>query len=96
MIERLWLHTPLAFARLGPSSVPCDNYRWGPSDLRPRGTGKTTVVPDLTLDVAADGTVTERMPEYVQFKDEAGWRPLCPFFELHGSWTIDGRLGRGR
>ncbi|MEU4732626.1 hypothetical protein [Streptomyces sp. NPDC023588] len=95
MIERLWLQPPLAFARLGPSPVPCDNYRWGPSDLTPRGTGKTTVLPALTLDLAEDGTLTERMPEQVQFKDEDGWRPVCPYFELHGEWTVDGRSGSG-
>ncbi|QFQ97570.1 hypothetical protein F9278_16615 [Streptomyces phaeolivaceus] len=95
MIERLWLQPPLAFARLGPSTVPCDNYRWGPSDLTPRGTGRTTVVPDLTLDLDADGRLSARMPERVRFKDEAGWRPVCPYFEVHGSWTVDGRSGEG-
>ncbi|MGP4049719.1 hypothetical protein [Streptomyces sp. 2A115] len=95
MIEQLWLHPPLAFARLGPSPVPCDNYRWGPSDLSPRGTGQTTVVPDTTVDVAADGTLTERLPESVQFKDASGFRPVCPFFELHGSWTADGQSHSG-
>ncbi|MFI1651521.1 hypothetical protein ACH4XT_31980 [Streptomyces avidinii] len=95
MIERLWLQPPLAFARLGPSSVPCDSYRYGPSDLTPRGSGRTTVVPDVTLDLAEDGTLSERMPQDVQFKDGAGWRPICPYFELHGSWTVDGKSGTG-
>ncbi|GKQ40452.1 hypothetical protein [Streptomyces sp. A012304] len=95
MIERLWLHPPLAFARVGPSPVPCDNYRWGPSDLTPRGTGKTTVVPDVTLDLAEDGTLSERVPQSVRFKDETGWRPVCPYFELHGRWTVDGRSDSG-
>ncbi|MFB7950510.1 hypothetical protein ACFC6L_37075, partial [Kitasatospora phosalacinea] len=94
MIDRLWLQPPLAIARLGPSPVPCDNYRWGPSDLRPHGTGKTTVVPAPTLDLAPDGTLTERPPDpdpdRLVFKDEHGWRPVCPYFELHGSWTVDG------
>ncbi|OLZ56764.1 hypothetical protein AVW11_29685 [Streptomyces amritsarensis] len=95
MIERLWIQPPLAFARLGPSPVPCDNHRYGPSDLTPRGTGRTTVLPDATLDLAEDGTLTERMPERVQFKDEAGWRPVCPYFELHGAWTVGGVAGTG-
>lgn len=95
MIEQLWLHPPLAFARLGPSETPCDNYRWGPNDLTPRGTGKTTVVPDVTLDVAADGTVTQRTPNEIIFKDSDGFRPVCPFFEPHGSWTSDGRRHSG-
>ncbi|MFJ7158161.1 hypothetical protein ACIQUQ_24940 [Streptomyces sp. NPDC101118] len=95
MIDKLWLQPPLAFARLGPSRTPCDNYRWGPSDLTPRGSGKTTVVPEPTLDLAADGTLTERMPQQVRFKDAEGWRPVCPYFEVHGSWTADGERRTG-
>ena len=95
MIEQLWLQPPLAFARLGPSPTPCDNYSWGQSDLTPRGTGKTTVVPRPTLDLAADGTLTERTPQRVRFKDAEGWRPVCPYFELHGSWTADGERHTG-
>ncbi|MGW6917595.1 hypothetical protein ACWGB8_27755 [Kitasatospora sp. NPDC054939] len=90
MIERLWLQPPLAIARLGPSPVPCDNYEWGPSDLTPRGSGKTTVVPAPTLDLAPDGTLSERTSDRVVFKDDKGWRPVCPYFELHGTWTVDG------
>lgn len=89
MITRLLLYPPLAYGRLGPSPEPCDNYSWGPNDLAPRGTGKTTIRPEETLDVAADGTVTVRMPATVRFKDAAGFRPVCPFFELHAEWTTD-------
>ncbi|MBT2412045.1 hypothetical protein J7I94_15955 [Streptomyces sp. ISL-12] len=95
MIDRIWLHPPLAIARLGPSPVPCDNYHWGPSDLSPRGTGKTTVVPAVTLDLAADGTLSERMPTKAQFKDTDGWRPVCPYFELHATWTSGGERRTG-
>ncbi|MGH3927234.1 MAG: hypothetical protein ACRDTT_30935, partial [Pseudonocardiaceae bacterium] len=87
MITRLLLYPPLAYGRLGPSPTPCDNYSWGPSDLSPRGTGKTTIRPEETLDVAPDGTVTVRIPSEVQFKDADGFRPVCPFFELHADWT---------
>jgi hypothetical protein len=89
VITRLLLYPPLAYGRLGPSPEPCDNYSWGPNDLAPRGTGKTTIRPEETLDVAADGTVTVRMPATVRFKDAAGFRPVCPFFELHAEWTTD-------
>ncbi|MGK5693479.1 hypothetical protein ACSNOJ_11380 [Streptomyces sp. URMC 128] len=97
MIEKMWLYPPLAFARLGPSPEPCENYRYGPNDLTPRGTGKTVVLPAPSLVVADDGTVTERAPQgnRVRFKDERGWRPICPFFEVHGSWVIDGVRGEG-
>ncbi|WAZ19207.1 hypothetical protein STRCI_000241 [Streptomyces cinnabarinus] len=92
MIEKMWLYPPLAFARLGPSPEPCENYRYGPNDLTPRGTGKTVAVPAPSLVVAADGTLTERPPQgnRVRFKDARGWRPICPFFEVHGTWVIDG------
>ncbi|MFE2124233.1 hypothetical protein ACFW9U_26710 [Rhodococcus aetherivorans] len=46
------------------------------------------VVPDATFDIAADGTLTERLPERVRFKDSVGFRPICPFFELHGVWKV--------
>ncbi|MFE2562167.1 hypothetical protein ACFXGT_40445 [Streptomyces sp. NPDC059352] len=96
MIDRIWLQPPLAIARLGSSPMPCDNYRYGPSDLTPRGTGKTTVEPVESLDLAADGTLTTRMPQKVRFKDADGWRPVCPFFEVHGSWTTaDGEQRTG-
>ena len=95
MIEELWLYPPLAFARVGMSDDPMDNFAWGPNDVRPRGTGKTTVVPAETLHVAADGTITSEVPEQLRFKDGAGWRPVCPFFELHGSWTQGDKRSSG-
>ncbi|MFE1290263.1 hypothetical protein [Streptomyces sp. NPDC058751] len=97
MIEEIWLYPPLAFARMGPSPEPCENYRYAESDLSPRGTGKTVVLPEPSLHVAADGTLTERQPQgnRVRFKDSAGFRPICPFFEVHGTWTVDGRRESG-
>jgi len=85
-LRSIAIYPPLAFARLGRSDVPCDAFVWGPNDVRPRGTGKTTIQPAQTLHVAPDGTVTASIPEGVIFKDEAGFRPVCPFFELHGEW----------
>ncbi|MFC9504148.1 hypothetical protein [Streptomyces sp. NPDC057002] len=97
MIEKMWLNPPLAFARLGPSPEPCENYRYGPNDLTPRGTGKTVAVPAPSLVLAADGTLEKRPPrgDQVRFKDERGFRPICPFFEVHGSWVIDGERTEG-
>ncbi|MGI9001264.1 MAG: hypothetical protein ACR2GH_06315 [Pseudonocardia sp.] len=94
-IRRLWLLPPLAIARLGPSAIPCDSFGWGPDDLRPSGTGKTTILPAETLRVAADGTVSSDVPQHVMFKDSAGWRPVCPFVELHGEWESDGTTRQG-
>jgi hypothetical protein len=86
MIEKLWLYPPLAIARLGTSATPCDNFNWSADDLRPRGTGKTTIQPAQTLQIAADGTVTASIPAAISFKDAQGFKPVCPFFELHGQW----------
>jgi hypothetical protein len=91
MIDHIWLYPPLAFARLGPSVAPCDSFQRGPNNLRPRGTGKSTIQPDDTLHVAEDGRVTASVPASIRFKDAAGFKPICPFFELHGRWTVDGR-----
>jgi hypothetical protein len=89
MIEKLWLYPPIAIARLGSSQTPCDSFVWGANDLRPRGTGQTTVQGVTTLHVAEDGTVTSSLPTSIQFKDDAGFRPVCPFFELHGEWRTE-------
>jgi hypothetical protein len=86
MIEKLWLYPPLAIARLGTSTAPCDNFNWSADDLRPRGTGKTTIQPAQTLQIAADGNVTASIPAAISFKDAQGFKPVCPFFELHGQW----------
>lgn len=85
-LKEVWLLPPLGIARLGPSPTPCPNFQWGPNDVAPRGTGKTTIVPAETLDVAEDGTITSHLPDTVEFRDEAGIRPVCTFFELHGRW----------
>lgn len=95
MIQRLWLYPPLAFARLGPSRTPCDSFRWGPNDTRPRGTGKTTIQPVETLHVTPDGSVTATVPDTITFKDADGFKPVCPFFELHGAWELDGQEQEG-
>lgn len=89
MINKLWLYPPMAFARIGNSDTPCDNFHWGANDMRPRGTGQTTIQPAETLYVAADGTVTSSMPSEITFKDAQGFKPVCPFFELHGEWSTE-------
>ena len=91
MIKRIWLYPPLAFARVGSSPTPCENFYWGPDDLSPQGTARTQIVGAETLEVAEDGTVTVRPPSpsgSVVFKDGDAFRPVCPFFELHAAWEI--------
>ena len=95
MIEKLWLYPPLAIARVGKSTTPCDNFHWGENDLRPRGTGKTTIEPAQTLQVGEDGSVSAIMPKEITFKDTEGFKPVCPFFELHGQWTTDTGIQEG-
>jgi len=85
-LTKLFIYPPLAFARLGPSPTPLDAYTWGPNDDTAEGTGKTTIAPAESLDVAEDGAVARRTPETIVFKDGHGFRPVCPFFELWGTW----------
>jgi hypothetical protein len=89
MIQKLLLYPPLVIARVGPSETPCDSFHWGPSDLRPRGTGKTTLQPAETLRVSTGGRVTSSTPTEIIFKDSIGFRPVCPFLELHGEWIVE-------
>jgi hypothetical protein len=96
MFKRISLYPPLAFARVGSSSKPCDNFYWGPDDLTPQGTARTRIVPSETLKVGKDGVVTlAPKSDTVVFKDDEGLRPVCPFFEVHVEWD-DGRGNKGR
>lgn len=87
MLERIFVLPPLAFARVGTSSRPCDAFLWGPNDVSPRGSGTTTLQPVETLDIAPDGAVSSNLPVTIIFRDDEGIRPVCPFFELHADWT---------
>lgn len=95
MIQKIWLHPPIAIGRLGPSSTPCDNFHWGRNDLRPRGTGKTTIQANETLQVMPDGKVKVVSLTEIAFKDSVGFKPVCPFFELHGEWQVEGSTVTG-
>jgi hypothetical protein len=89
-LQRLWFYPPLAFARIGTSDTPLQCFSWGPDDDTPGGTGKTTILPGVTLRVTDDGGLAAEEPGTVLFKDSAGLRPVCPFFELHAAWSDDG------
>ena len=101
MIVKLWLSPPLAVARLGSSPNPCENFEWGPSDTSPGGSGKTTLRMLDSLWMGDDGRI-ELVPKSDEliFKEQdqdGNWqfRPVCPYFELFGTWQIDGEEHSG-
>lgn len=59
---------------------------WSNTDLQPRGTGKTTLIPVESLALDDKGRITTYVPQTIVFRDEEGIRPVCPFFEVHGEW----------
>jgi hypothetical protein len=87
-ILRIWLQQPLAFARVGRSPTPLPAFRWTEPDVRPRGTGKTAIMPSPAFEVDRCTGEMQRMADQqlTLFKDKDGIRPVCPFFELHGEW----------
>jgi hypothetical protein len=95
MITELWLQPPLAFARLGNPKEPLDSFHWGPNDELPTGTGKTTILPAKTFIHEADGSLSSIVPNQIIFASEDGVKAVCPFFELHGRWTKDGKEFQG-
>lgn len=95
MLTVLRLLPPLAFARIGRSSYPLDCFLWGPSDNTPEGTGKTTILPMDSVVVHPNGETETHSSRDVVFRDKAGLRPVCPFFELHGEWMEGDRIEKG-
>ena len=101
MLEALWLTPPIAVARLGSSDVICANFEWAANDAGPGGTGKTTLRAIDSLELDDDGTPREvPASDELVFKDrdaDGTWhfRPVCPYFELHGTWTLDGQTTTG-
>ena len=90
-IRKIWIYPPLAIARVGGSPNPLEAFFWGPNDVRPEGTGQTTILPAETLSIQDDGTLRSYIPDRpIRFKDNDLFRPVCPFFELHGEWSENG------
>lgn len=89
VIQAIFITPPIAIARLGGGSTPQNSYKWVESP-NPRSSGETTIAPDWSLTVQADGTVEPMMPTSLQFRDGALIRPVCPFFEL---WALVGEPG---
>lgn len=69
---------------------------WTTTKISPSGSNYTSLVPTETLSLAFDGTVSSELPNSIIFVDDAGIRPVCPFFELHAQWsTPDGSRLQG-
>ena len=96
MLLSLKILPPLAFARVGRSTTPCPAFSWAATDTSPGGTGKTSLEIEETLELDAAGAITATRPNSIGFKDADGaFRPVCPFFELHGSWELGGNQHSG-
>src|SRR5258705_7342352 len=95
MLTQIWLTQPLAFARVGASPTPSDAFMWTVNDLTRDGSGQTTLAPAETINLDAEGVPTGVKPDRVVFRDQYGIRPVCPYFELHGTWTENGRHKSG-
>ncbi len=89
-ILSIFISPPIAFARLGSSSVPQDAYSWVRSS-DPRSDGETTIEPSWSLRVSLDGSIEAFKPTEISFVDNSGnVRPVAPFFEF---WARVGEPG---
>ena len=89
-ILSIFISPPIAFARLGSSSVPQDAYSWVRSS-DPRSDGETTIEPSWSLRVSRDGPIEAFKPTEISFVDNSGnVRPVAPFFEF---WARVGEPG---
>jgi hypothetical protein len=75
---------PVAIARLGNSKSPLEAYTWG-EDPRAFGSGQTVIIPRLSFEVLADGSVEPYVPTSIRFTDSGAIRPVCPFLELEAA-----------
>ena len=91
MLTRIWLTPPLAFARVGSSPTASVAFTWSVNELTPDGSGKTTLALAETINLDNNGVPHRITADRIVFRDEQGIRPVCPYFELHGTWTEDGR-----
>jgi len=83
-IQAVFLTPAIAVARLGGSSVPQECFQWAQS-TDPRSSGETIVMPDWSLTIEPDASVTPYKPVELRFRDGALIRPVCPFIEVWAS-----------
>lgn len=86
-IQRIFINPPIAVARLGGSTTPLDSYRWADSSDPHL---QTAIVPDWSLDMSPDGTLSPRLPQLLTFRDGNLIRPVAPFFEIWALMAEDG------
>ncbi len=85
ILEDLYILPPNAVARVGGGAEPVESYGWA-MNTDPHGGSHIVITPDVSLAVAADGSVEPYVATTINFKDPNGEiRPVAPFFEL---WAI--------
>lgn len=93
VLTDIWILPPLAFGRLGSATKACQAFSWASPIISPNGSMKTVLAAENSIDVDEDGVPTIREAREfneVALKDEQDrFYPVCPFFELHGSWQDD-------
>lgn len=93
-LDRLWLLPPLGIGRLGSAARPSHAYSWARARITPKGSAKTVLVPEDTIEVAANGVPSLRPASAfnrIELKDAQNrFFPVCPIFELHGAWKDGG------
>ena len=72
---------PMAMARLGGSDVPLESFSWA-EDPSTHGGGRTVIIPEISLEVQEDGSVSPYLPDVIRLRDSGLLRPVAPFFEL--------------
>jgi hypothetical protein len=91
IIQQIYCDPPIVIARLGGSTAPVVAYSWEDSP-NPRTEGDTVIVPDWSLDVLPDGSLSPFKPDAVKLRDGNLIRPVCPFVEI---WARLGEPGSG-
>src|SRR5450432_2148632 len=86
-IDEIFFLPPMAVGRLGGSDVPLASFTWA-EDPSLYGAGLTVIVPAISLEVLADGSLRPFLPANIQFRDGGLFRPVAPFFEL---WVRSGK-----